>query len=76
MSLSLFYNSAHALAQVSHVKFQPGAGDCLLTSSYDKTCKLWSGFNFNLFKTLAGHEARVMRADISPDSSTVSACVC
>jgi U4/U6 small nuclear ribonucleoprotein PRP4 len=59
---------------VSQIGFQPNKGDFLYTSSYDKTIKLWSGYNFKLIKTLAGHEARVMRADISGDGLQIASC--
>jgi U4/U6 small nuclear ribonucleoprotein PRP4 len=41
----------------------------MLTASYDNTAKLWSASDFKLIKTLAGHEGKIMGADISPDGS-------
>ena len=45
---------------------QPGAGTYLMSSSYDKTCKIFSCQDWSLVKTLSGHEDKVMRAEISP----------
>jgi U4/U6 small nuclear ribonucleoprotein PRP4 len=57
---------AHS-ALISHVKFQPSEeGQFLLTASFDSTCRLWSTRDFSPITTLAGHEGKVLCADISP----------
>ena len=40
-----------------------------MTSGYDNVSKLWCGKKLQLFKTLAGHEGKVMSSDVSPDGS-------
>jgi len=52
---------------ISHVRFQPGDGRFLLSTSYDNKVKLWSMRDFSLLKTMEGHEGRVMCGDISDD---------
>ena len=56
---------------------QPGAGTYLMSSSYDKTCKIFSCQDWSLVKTLSGHEDKVMRAEISPGAvSATRSCRC
>ena len=55
------------------VRFEPNDGATLLTAGYDNLAKLWSAKNFRLVRTLAGHENKVMGADLSPDGSGVVA---
>jgi U4/U6 small nuclear ribonucleoprotein PRP4 len=50
---------------LSSVHFEPHHGNFLLTSSYDNLVKLWSAKDFTLLKTLAGHEGKVMFADVA-----------
>jgi len=50
-------------------RFGPDSGHYLLTAGYDNTSRLWGGPRFRLLRTLAGHEGKVMGADISPDGS-------
>lgn len=57
---------AHS-SMVSQVKFAPTSGEYILTSSYDKTCKLWNTRDWSLLKTLSGHEGYVTGVDISRD---------
>lgn len=40
-----------------------------MTAGYDNTVKLWSCSTWQRLRTLAGHEGRVMAADVSPDGS-------
>lgn len=54
---------------VSAVRWQPGEGHYLLTASYDAAVKLWSTRDWSLLKVLAGHEGKVMSADIAPQHS-------
>jgi U4/U6 small nuclear ribonucleoprotein PRP4 len=54
---------------VSQVRFEPADGLYLLTSGFDNVSKLWCGRNFQLVRTLAGHEGKVMCSDICPDGS-------
>ena len=57
------------------VRYEPNDGYVILTAGYDCTAKLWSSSTFKLIKTLAGHEGKVMGADISPDGSGLIATV-
>lgn len=57
------------------VRYEPSDGYFILTAAYDNTAKLWSSSDFRLIKTLAGHEGKVMGADISPDGSGLIATV-
>lgn len=50
---------------ISQVKFDPKAGNYLMTSGYDNVCKIWCGRKFNLRKTLAGHDGKIMGSDLS-----------
>eukprot|EP01102_Stenamoeba_stenopodia_P015127 TRINITY_DN5120_c0_g1_i1.p1 TRINITY_DN5120_c0_g1~~TRINITY_DN5120_c0_g1_i1.p1 ORF type:complete len:532 (+),score=123.89 TRINITY_DN5120_c0_g1_i1:167-1762(+) len=56
---------------VSAVKYHPTNGSYLITSSFDKSCKIWSGKDWSLLKSLAGHEAKVMDVDISRDGESI-----
>jgi len=57
---------------ISSCRWQPDTGHSLVTSSYDGTAKIWSAQDFQLLKTLAGHEGRVMRAEYAPSSSFIA----
>ena len=57
------------------MQFEPEEGHYLLTAGYDKTAKLWSTSSYELLRTLAGHESRIMGADICPDGSNMIATV-
>lgn len=46
-----------------------------MTAGYDNTVKLWSSRTWQRLRTLAGHEGRVMGADVSPDGSGAIASV-
>lgn len=50
------------------MRFEPNDGAYLLTAGYDNVCRLWAraGGSYRLAKTLAGHEGKVMAADVSP----------
>jgi U4/U6 small nuclear ribonucleoprotein PRP4 len=63
---------ARARAQV---RFEPSDGHVLLTAGYDATAKLWDARDWRLVRTLAGHEGRVMGADLAPDGSGAAATV-
>jgi U4/U6 small nuclear ribonucleoprotein PRP4 len=54
------------------VRFEPVDGHFLLTASYDHTAKVWSARDFTLVKTLAGHENKVMGADIARGGEMVA----
>jgi U4/U6 small nuclear ribonucleoprotein PRP4 len=68
---SLYTIGAHS-SLISNVRWESQEGLFLLTSSYDQTVKLWHGTDFTLLKTLAGHEGKVMRADIAPNSAFIA----
>jgi len=60
---------AHS-ALISHVRYAPGHGKFLMSTSYDNKVKLWSTKSSatpELIKTMEGHEGRVMCGDISDD---------
>lgn len=68
--------TAHS-SLISSVRYQSGngdgsGGDFLLTASFDNTCKIWDVSDWSVVKILAGHEGRVMAADISPDTKYVA----
>lgn len=52
---------------ISDVKFQPGHSRFLATASYDKTCKIWSGKDWSLARTLVAHDSKVTSISISRD---------
>jgi len=66
MSEMALYTIAAHQSLLSKVKFEAENGAILVTASYDKTVKLWSGSDFSLLSVLRGHESRVMGADIGP----------
>ena len=53
------------------VRFEPSDGHFLVTAGYDNLTKLWDARGLRLVKTLAGHEGKVMGADVSADGRTV-----
>lgn len=57
------------------MRFEPSDGHVLLTAGYDCTAKLWAAHDWQLARTLAGHEGRVMAADVAPDGSGLVATV-
>ena len=65
----------HVFGCVPQVCFEPSDGHYLLTAGYDNVAKLWSTSDFQLVKTLAGHEGKVMGADISPTGDGLIATV-
>lgn len=71
MRSTLYTIGAHSNL-ISNVRWDPLEGLYLLTSSYDQTSKIWHGTDFTLVKTLAGHEGRVMRAEIAPNGAFIA----
>lgn len=57
------------------VRYEHLDGHFFITASYDNTVKVWSSSTFALIKVLAGHESKVMSADICPDGSGTVASV-
>ena len=57
------------------MRFEPNDGYYLLTAGYDNLAKLWSSKDYSLLKPLAGHEGKIMAADVSPDGSHTIATV-
>ena len=57
------------------VRFEPSDGHVLMTAGYDCTAKLWAARDWQLARTLAGHEGRIMGADVAPDGSGLVATV-
>jgi len=57
---------------VSQVKFEPDTGRYLCSSSFDKTCKIWTHPSWTPLRTLAGHEGKVMGMDISSDQTFIA----
>ena len=68
---ALTKGDVHAL----QVKFEPENGAFMMSAGYDKTVKLWSARNWQRLKTLAGHEDKVMSADVSPSGEGTVASV-
>lgn len=82
---SLLYSIPAHFAEVTTVKFQVyikrkkrvlkrGAGDFLMTASFDKTLRLWSAKSFLLLKTLVGHEDKVTDCALSPLDGSLFSC--
>ncbi len=60
---------------VSNVAFErAGAGDFVVTSSYDGTAKVWASRTWQPLSTLRGHDSRLMGCDVAPDGSLVATC--
>ncbi|XP_045457082.1 U4/U6 small nuclear ribonucleoprotein Prp4 [Melitaea cinxia] len=59
---------------LSDVRYQKSHGHFLLTSSYDKSVKLWSNPAWHPLRTLSGHDNKVMSADISMDNKYIATC--
>ncbi|OON20981.1 S4 domain protein, partial [Opisthorchis viverrini] len=59
---------------VSSVRFEPRSANYILTSSFDKTAKLWGHPVWAPIKKLEGHNSKVVYADISPDAQCVATC--
>jgi U4/U6 small nuclear ribonucleoprotein PRP4 len=57
------------------VRYEPLDGHYFVTSGYDKLVKVWSSSTFGLITILAGHENKVMSADVAPDGSGLVASV-
>ncbi|KAJ2949310.1 hypothetical protein O0L34_g6263 [Tuta absoluta] len=57
---------------LSDIRYQRSHGHFLLTSSYDKTVKLWSNPAWHPLRTLSGHDNKVMSADISYDNKYIA----
>ena len=60
----------HHDAGVTHAAFNR-AGDRIVTSSYDKTARIWDVPNGTETAVLKGHQGAVERAEFSPDGSRV-----
>ncbi|CAI5485271.1 unnamed protein product [Closterium sp. Naga37s-1] len=67
---SLYVIPAHTRL-VSVVRYEPREGLLLLTAGYDNTAKVWSGRDFKPVKVLAGHEGKVMGADVAADGQCI-----
>lgn len=57
---------------ISAVKYEPEYGRYLVTSSYDKSVKIWRSVDHKLIKSLEGHEHFVMGVDIAKGSTVDS----
>ncbi|KAL3132459.1 hypothetical protein ABBQ32_009012 [Trebouxia sp. C0010 RCD-2024] len=60
---------------ISQVRYDQNDGYYMLTAGFDGVSKLWSCRDHALLQTLAGHEGKVMGADICPDGSGTIATV-
>jgi len=67
----LYMIPAHS-AMIAGIRYQPTDGYYLVSASYDNTSKVWSGMDFSLIRTLAGHDNKVIRAEIAPNSNTIA----
>eukprot|EP01029_Cantina_marsupialis_P028945 TRINITY_DN778229_c0_g1_i1.p1 TRINITY_DN778229_c0_g1~~TRINITY_DN778229_c0_g1_i1.p1 ORF type:complete len:485 (+),score=120.58 TRINITY_DN778229_c0_g1_i1:98-1552(+) len=59
---------------VSRVQFAPKSGEFLATSSFDRTCKLWSARDFTQLTTFRGEQEKVMDIDISKSETSFLTC--
>ncbi|KAF6776608.1 hypothetical protein AHF37_04256 [Paragonimus kellicotti] len=59
---------------ISSVRFEPRNCNYLLTSSFDKTAKMWGHPVWAPIKTLEGHNSKVVYADPSPDGKYIATC--
>jgi len=67
-----YYTILAHTALVSTVQYQPGDGDFLLTSGFDKTVKVWSARSNQIVKILAGHDGKVARAGVAPNCEFIA----
>ena len=49
-------------------------GEFVLSSSYDKTAKLWAAKTWQPLATLKGHDSRIMGCDVSPNGEMIATC--
>ncbi|CAH8487740.1 unnamed protein product [Schistosoma turkestanicum] len=59
---------------VSSVRFESRNCNYIVTSSFDKTTKIWGHPIWTPIKTLEGHNSKVVYADISPDNKYIATC--
>ena len=59
---------------VSKVKFAPVTGEYLVTSSFDRSCKIWSTRDYSNLNTLGAHEDKLISFDISRDEKHFLTC--
>ncbi|CAH8514841.1 unnamed protein product [Schistosoma rodhaini] len=59
---------------VSSVRFESRNCSYIVTSSFDKTTKIWGHPIWTPIKTLEGHNSKVVYADISPDNKYIATC--
>ncbi|VEL07664.1 unnamed protein product [Protopolystoma xenopodis] len=59
---------------VNSIRFQPRHYQYLITSSFDRTAKIWGHPVWTPLATLEGHSSKVVFADISPDNSYIATC--
>ncbi|XP_063390832.1 U4/U6 small nuclear ribonucleoprotein Prp4 isoform X1 [Cydia fagiglandana] len=71
---SCVYTVAAHTHLLSDVRYQKSHGHFLMTTSYDKTAKLWSNPAWHPLRTLAGHDNKVMSGDISYDNKYIATC--
>lgn len=50
------------------VRYDPTDGYFLVTAGFDNVCKIWSAADFQLVRTLAGHDSKVQGLDICAPS--------
>ena len=62
---SLLPAEKEALLQV---RYDPTDGYFLVTAGFDNVCKIWSAADFQLVKTLAGHDSKVQGLDVCAPS--------
>lgn len=56
---------------ISSLQFEQTNGDCLISSSYDKTINMYSSGDWNKVTTLQGHTDKILDATISSDSQYI-----
>mmetsp|Transcript_17596 Transcript_17596/g.71160 ORF Transcript_17596/g.71160 Transcript_17596/m.71160 type:complete len:484 (+) Transcript_17596:798-2249(+) len=66
-----FYTIAAHSSCVTSVKYQPGSGHVLLSTSFDKTAKVWSRRGYVLVGVLSNHEEKVTCGDIGGNAEHI-----
>ena len=73
--MSAFVAQLTLICATLQVRYDPNDGYYLLTAGFDNVSKLWSCKDYQVMQTMAGHEGKVMGADICPDGSGLIASV-
>jgi len=74
VSEARFFHGSVTLAneELANDSRPPISGLYLVSSGYDGFVKIWSADDWNLLKSLAGHDGKVMAADVSSDNKFIA----